>query len=127
MDAARKTMLGQKWACFSCGTKFYDLNRPEPTCPKCQTDQRESPLLAKPVKPVKRPKAKKKAEEIKAKPPPPPPPPAAPAKPKAEVEKSGDAEEEVTPEFEKEIEDIDLDDLEVTGSEEAADEDPEED
>jgi len=27
--------LGSKWECFSCGAKFYDLNKPEPLCPKC--------------------------------------------------------------------------------------------
>lgn len=27
--------LGRKFACHNCGTKFYDLNKPEPKCPKC--------------------------------------------------------------------------------------------
>ncbi len=27
--------LGRKFACHSCGTKFYDLNKPDPRCPKC--------------------------------------------------------------------------------------------
>jgi hypothetical protein len=116
MDPARKAMLGQKWTCFSCGRKFYDLNRPEPTCPKCQVDQRESPLLAKPVKRAKG----KKVEEVKPEPPPPPPP-------KASQAEAGDADEEITPEIEQEIEDIDLNDVELTGSEEVADEDSEED
>jgi uncharacterized protein (TIGR02300 family) len=42
-SAEKKPGLGAKWACFSCGAKFYDLNRPDPICPKCQTDQREQP------------------------------------------------------------------------------------
>jgi len=42
-SASRKPGLGAKWACFSCGAKFYDLNRPDPICPKCQTDQRDQP------------------------------------------------------------------------------------
>ncbi|MBN2798755.1 MAG: FYDLN acid domain-containing protein [Deltaproteobacteria bacterium] len=37
-------MLGTRYTCFTCGTKFYDLNRPEPLCPECGTDQREAPV-----------------------------------------------------------------------------------
>jgi len=59
-SAEKKPGLGAKWACFSCGAKFYDLNRPDPICPKCQTDQREQPaktaVVASPP-PVKRPAA----------------------------------------------------------------------
>jgi uncharacterized protein (TIGR02300 family) len=36
--------LGTKYTCFKCGTKFYDLKKPAPTCPKCGTDQREAPV-----------------------------------------------------------------------------------
>ena len=32
--------LGNKYVCFKCGTKFYDLRKPIPTCPKCGTDAR---------------------------------------------------------------------------------------
>ena len=35
--------LGVKYECFDCGAKFYDLNRPEPLCPKCGADQRKRP------------------------------------------------------------------------------------
>src|SRR5688572_235651 len=38
-----KARLGTRYVCFSCGTKFYDLNRPTPTCPECSTDQRDAP------------------------------------------------------------------------------------
>jgi hypothetical protein len=48
MDVARKVKLGQRWVCYACEAKFYDLNRPEPICPKCKADQRESPVFAKP-------------------------------------------------------------------------------
>ena len=34
--------LGAKYICFKCGTKFYDMKRPDPICPKCGTDQRDS-------------------------------------------------------------------------------------
>jgi len=35
--------LGTKYVCFKCGTKFYDLKKPLPACPKCGADQREAP------------------------------------------------------------------------------------
>jgi hypothetical protein len=38
-----KAKLGTRYTCFKCGTKFYDLNRPTPSCPECQADQREAP------------------------------------------------------------------------------------
>lgn len=37
--------LGTKWTCFKCATKFYDMKKPDPLCPKCGADQRESPAL----------------------------------------------------------------------------------
>jgi uncharacterized protein (TIGR02300 family) len=40
--------LGNKFVCFKCSTKFYDLKKPEPICPKCGADQRESPALKAP-------------------------------------------------------------------------------
>ena len=40
--------LGTKHTCFKCGTKFYDLHKPEPLCPKCGANQRESPALKAP-------------------------------------------------------------------------------
>ena len=38
-----KAALGTRYTCFSCGAKFYDLNREEPTCPACGSDQRDNP------------------------------------------------------------------------------------
>ena len=61
MDAERRARLGQKWACFSCGRKFYDLNREEPICPRCESDQRNAPPPEK-----RRIGAKKKATKKKA-------------------------------------------------------------
>ena len=43
------TDLGAKYTCFKCGTKFYDMRKPEPLCPKCGADQRESPALRAPT------------------------------------------------------------------------------
>lgn len=40
--------LGTKHTCYKCGTKFYDLKKPEPLCPKCGADQRQSPALRAP-------------------------------------------------------------------------------
>ncbi|WP_426736399.1 FYDLN acid domain-containing protein [Myxococcus faecalis] len=37
--------LGSKFVCFKCQTKFYDMKKPDPLCPKCGADQRESPAL----------------------------------------------------------------------------------
>jgi hypothetical protein len=34
--------LGRKYNCYSCHTKFYDMGKPAPTCPKCGADQREA-------------------------------------------------------------------------------------
>jgi uncharacterized protein (TIGR02300 family) len=37
--------LGTKFNCYKCSTKFYDMKKPDPLCPKCGADQRESPAL----------------------------------------------------------------------------------
>jgi uncharacterized protein (TIGR02300 family) len=55
MDAVRKEKLGHKWVCFGCGSKFYDLNRPEPLCPRCGKCQNDAPVIEVP----KRAKAKR--------------------------------------------------------------------
>ena len=65
MDPAQKERLGKKWACYSCGVRFYDLKKPDPICPKCEADQRESPVFEKPKRARK--KAKKKATKKVAK------------------------------------------------------------
>jgi hypothetical protein len=38
----RMPELGRKYTCYSCHTKFYDLGKPEPLCPKCGADQRDA-------------------------------------------------------------------------------------
>ncbi|GMT97076.1 hypothetical protein KH5H1_11950 [Corallococcus caeni] len=40
--------LGTKHSCYKCGTKFYDMKKPDPICPKCGADQREN-VVAKPA------------------------------------------------------------------------------
>lgn len=34
---------GRKFTCWSCGAKFYDLNKPSPKCPKCGSDPTAQP------------------------------------------------------------------------------------
>ncbi len=43
--------LGKKYECFSCGTKFYDLGRPEAVCPKCGANQKDARPADEPVAP----------------------------------------------------------------------------
>jgi len=51
LTAEGRSRLGAKWECFSCGAKFYDLNRPEPLCPKCGANQLDRPKLVPKAKP----------------------------------------------------------------------------
>jgi uncharacterized protein (TIGR02300 family) len=34
--------LGSKYECYNCGTKFYDLGKSEPLCPKCGANQKDA-------------------------------------------------------------------------------------
>jgi uncharacterized protein (TIGR02300 family) len=34
--------LGSKHECYNCGTKFYDLGKSEPLCPKCGANQKDA-------------------------------------------------------------------------------------
>ncbi|MEA2195834.1 MAG: hypothetical protein QOG42_2548 [Solirubrobacteraceae bacterium] len=34
--------LGTKHECYNCGTKFYDLGKPEFICPKCGANQKDA-------------------------------------------------------------------------------------
>jgi uncharacterized protein (TIGR02300 family) len=87
--------LGTKHTCFKCGTKFYDLKKAEPLCPKCGADQRESPAL-KPAPAERRQRA--------------PARPAAPAVEEAETEVVDD--------------DLEADAGDVDDDEDAADDEP---
>lgn len=35
--------FGKKFDCWSCATKFYDLNKPNPKCPKCGASPDDDP------------------------------------------------------------------------------------
>lgn len=74
--------LGNKFVCFKCGTKFYDLKKPDPVCPKCGADQRESPAL----KPASEPRRGRLAAAPKI---------VEPAAEPAEPEAAGEEEEDV--------------------------------
>jgi uncharacterized protein (TIGR02300 family) len=72
MDStARKAKLGQKWVCYSCQAKFYDLNKVDPNCPKCGADQRMSPAFEKPKRSRAKKPAAPPAPKKAVKPPPP--------------------------------------------------------
>jgi hypothetical protein len=92
MEAERKAKLGTRWSCYSCGAKFYDLNKPEPLCPRCQADQRQSPKFEQP-------KAKRSRPPKKAPPRPAPEPrPPVLAETEAEGELDFDDVELIAPE-----------------------------
>ena len=93
--------MGQKWECFSCGAKFYDLNRDEPLCPKCGKSQKDSPVFEE----VKPPRAKRARARPKAKKAP---------KPVATEKETGlklsNDEEELAGKLDAKLDDDDLDD-----------------
>jgi uncharacterized protein (TIGR02300 family) len=71
--------LGTKHICFKCSTKFYDLKKPDPICPKCGADQRDAaasrpsegrrsrlsalPKIVEPIDPVEPDEVDEDAEE----------------------------------------------------------------
>jgi hypothetical protein len=55
-----KPGLGGRWECYGCGSKFYDLGKPDPICPKCGADQREKPR-EKPSPPTPQPEKPRRA------------------------------------------------------------------
>ncbi len=58
-----KPELGEKRRCLSCETKFYDLNKEPPVCPKCNAVFE----LQTPEKPVPEAKPETKVEPVKDK------------------------------------------------------------
>lgn len=59
-DSSEMIVLGDKWECYSCGAKFYDLGRTPAICPKCEANQDDA--IPEPVK-----KTKKKRKKAKTK------------------------------------------------------------
>jgi uncharacterized protein (TIGR02300 family) len=88
--------LGNKHVCFKCGSKFYDLRKPEAVCPKCGADQKDSP--------ANRPAPEPRRGRLSAVPKPPEPAPA--PEPEAEAEEesedldSFDDDDDATPDDE---------------------------
>ncbi len=57
--------LGVKHTCWKCGTRFYDLKKPDPSCPKCGSDPRAAPVV-KPPSAAERRRAREEPEEVVA-------------------------------------------------------------
>jgi uncharacterized protein (TIGR02300 family) len=85
--------LGTKFTCFKCGTRFYDLKKPEPLCPKCGADQRQSPV-SKPSPAAEKRRAKAVAPPVK--------PEVEEVEPEAELDEDAEKDEEAD-----EVEDAD--------------------
>lgn len=94
----RRERLGTKHVCFSCKTRFYDLNKPAPICPKCGADQRTRP------------------REEPGSGSPPPPAPAKRAQPRPVPPSLLEDDDEAVVPFEEEM-DLDLGDIESGGDE----------
>jgi uncharacterized protein (TIGR02300 family) len=86
--------LGTKFECFNCGTKFYDLGKPEAVCPKCGANQKDS-LQAEAPAVSQTAKRKRKAEVVK---------PVEPVEEEAEPIDELPVDELETPEIDSEVE-----------------------
>ena len=42
--------VGTKHACWQCGTRFYDFNKPDPACPRCGANPTVEPCPSPPFK-----------------------------------------------------------------------------
>ena len=58
--------LGNRFTCFRCGTKFYDLNNDPSLCPDCGADQVDAPSLNPAKRLRSRSTAPRKDDEKKA-------------------------------------------------------------
>jgi hypothetical protein len=52
-----KAEWGQRFICFKCGTRFYDLKKAVPVCPKCAADQTKAPVKSSSTPSRPRPRA----------------------------------------------------------------------
>jgi hypothetical protein len=64
--------LGNRYECFNCEVKFYDLGKREAICPACGSNQADSDESAEEPKTPKKKKAAKKKAKAKPKPEPEP-------------------------------------------------------
>jgi uncharacterized protein (TIGR02300 family) len=83
--------LGVKHSCWKCGTKFYDLKKPDPVCPKCGSDPRAAPVVKAPAPERRRSAKEEPVEEV------------------AEVVEEADLEEDLEDEAEEPDEKVDED------------------
>ncbi len=56
--------LGVKHSCWKCGTKFYDLKKADPVCPKCGADPGAAPAVKPPAAERRRPREEPVAEDL---------------------------------------------------------------
>jgi len=49
LEVRTMSKLGKKFSCWSCATKFYDLNKPNPKCPKCGAKPEDDPKKDQPA------------------------------------------------------------------------------
>ncbi len=56
-----RNKLGEKWTCFSCGARFYDLGKEDKRCPKCGVDQADKPKEGADAPPKPAPRATRRA------------------------------------------------------------------
>jgi uncharacterized protein (TIGR02300 family) len=56
--------LGNKFECYNCGTKFYDLGKSEALCPKCGADQKNAQQAESPAA-TQASRRRRKAEVVK--------------------------------------------------------------
>jgi uncharacterized protein (TIGR02300 family) len=100
--ATRSPQLGSKRVCVACATRFYDMTKAPPVCPKCGTVQPpETPRVRAPVREPRRPfrtpmPVAVEAEEEAA--------PLADAEEDAEIEEVEDEEDDEAPEIVREPE-----------------------
>lgn len=52
-----KPEWGTRYTCVKCEARFYDLNKPEPICPKCGANQTKKAVKLTPVSPRTRARA----------------------------------------------------------------------
>jgi len=61
-----KAKLGTRHVCHECSCKYYDLNKPEPKCPKCGADPAQAPVVDLRATAKAKPKPAKRSKPYKA-------------------------------------------------------------